>query len=1107
MFRKFLSLVLCFAVVMGVAIVPAEASPPPTKYIVTLHSNQGSGQDKTTTKEVADGDSYTIPSYNDVSFTKPTGKVFSGWAYDAAGSNLVTDKTITVTKNIDLYAIWVYGTFKVTFDLNYSNAPAVIPPEIQVTYDDTDYGDKCPADPTREGYQFEGWFDNKNGVGKPIDLTAAVKITADTILYAKWTPLDVEVSLYYCYPADDVPPNYTPPVPNAPDKIIIVHDGDSSYKVKESDGTETNKLYPPTYPTNYDFDGWFTTEKDENGVKGAQVKADDKVNIKITKLYARWKKTTAELNLDYNYPSDVSDKDFTGGGGKPTNPPSQTIKIGKPIMSSISEDLLEPESPQNYTLDGWYTTKTDQGTAGSKVDAKTEMPDKENFTLYARWSFLVTFDAKEGTVDGDKTTTRSYVVGSKYGELPTPKLTGQAFLGWFPNEDLSGQAIKPTQIVTETPKTFYAKWGDATYTLTFDPNGGSYTGRPSITFKPDTKTYESLLPSKDAPKPTRTGYEFAGWFTAADGGTQVTASTKLTEENLKDHTLYAHWTPIKHTVTFNLNYTGAPAGPAAKQVDYKSKLKDALPATNPTRAGHEFQGWLKVASDRASLVQDADLVTEDITLYADWVSVNALTLDPNGGSVTPTRLDIPATDTVYPTLPTPTWEGYEFSGWTTVKNDENTKVSTGGVIGDPRPTTLYALWKANQYTLTFDGNGATTNPTPRKVTFGQKYGSLPSAHRGGYTFAGWFTEAVGGSEVKADTTVSIAKDHTLYAHWGYTIGFSGNGASGSMANVTAPANTAFTLPSCTFTPPLGKVFKCWAIGSPAGTQITGSSYTFTGNTTLYAVWKDRPLTISASAIGGGFITPSGEVSVEAGEDQSFTVTASNGYRLAHLYVDGEDYGPLESHVFRSVTENHTIQAEFVPIDPPGYLSCGKDIYCPLAMYTDLNPREWYHDAVHYCMDNVIMNGTNVNVYSPNMPATRAMICKVLYQAEGCPDPFEGVLVKPYHDVKPLDWHYPCITWATRAKVAEGYGNSRFGPNDPVTREQVVTMLWRYSGKPEPRGNTLNFFDAHLVHEYARKAMLWATENGIINGKGHGILDPRGYAKRTEIAQIMLNYMG
>ncbi len=1100
MFRKFLSLVLCFAVVMGVAIVPAGAADQIT---ITLHANFV-GTSNTMPLQKDKDTSFSKPAYPS-DFPLNTGHDFIGWATDADGKNIISDTGYKFSNDQDLYAVWRKKDITITYSFDFKNAPTPNPSEITVPYGEK-FG-KVPVPPTRIGYTFEGWYTGSKGTGDKVDPTNDNVIYDKNItLYANWEAIEVEITLDYAYPANSQFP--TGHNVNTTSRIFKAKDGEG-YTISNGNITNNRLASPPDVdtPIGYSFSGWYTTIKDDSQTTGRKVESSETVDLTLTTLYARWKKTTAELNLDYNYPSDVSDKDFTGGGGKPTNPPSQTIKIEEPIMSSISEDLLEPESPQNYTLDGWYTTKTDQGTAGSKVDAETKMPDKENFTLYARWSFLVTFDAKEGTVDGDKTTTRSYVVGSKYGELPTPKLTGQAFLGWFPNEDLSGQAIKPTQIVTETPKTFYAKWGDATYTLTFDPNGGSYTGRPSITFKPDTKTYESLLPSKDAPKPSRTGYEFAGWFTAADGGTQVTASTKLTEENLKDHTLYAHWTPIKHTVTFNLNYTGAPAGPAAKQVDYKSKLKDALPATNPTRAGHEFQGWLKVASDRASLVQDADLVTEDITLYADWVSVNALTLDPNGGSVTPTRLDIPATDTVYPTLPTPTWEGYEFSGWTTVKNDENTKVSTGGVIGDPRPTTLYALWKANQYTLTFDGNGATTDPTPRKVTFGQKYGSLPSAHRGGYTFAGWFTEAVGGSEVKADTTVSIAKDHTLYAHWGYTIGFSGNGASGSMANVTAPANTAFTLPTCTFTPPLGKVFKCWAIGSPAGTQITGSSYTFTGNTTLYAVWKDKPLTISASAIGGGFITPSGEVSVEAGEDQSFTVTASNGYRLAHLYVDGEDYGPLESHVFRSVTENHTIRAEFVPIDPPGYLSCGKDIYCPLAMYTDLNPREWYHDAVHYCMDNVIMNGTNVNVYSPNMPATRAMICKVLYQAEGCPDPFEGVLVKPYHDVKPLDWHYPCITWATRAKVAEGYGNSRFGPNDPVTREQVVTMLWRYSGKPEPRGNTLNFFDAHLVHEYARKAMLWATENGIINGKGHGILDPRDYAKRTEIAQIMLNYMG
>lgn len=1103
MFRKFLSLVLCLVVMMGVVVVPAGAAD--TTISLTFNPNGGSGNPYIM-NNLTPG-SIKLPTAESCHFTAPAGQEFSCWTIEQGGQRVTIGKpgdTYNFDNDTTVYASWELKNLTVSFNLNYINAPAIEPAQISVKYNDPKYTN-APENPTREGYDFGGWFQTKACTGTAIDLNASVAITESSTFYAKWEPQAVKVQLYYCYPDDasGLPNDYNRPTGNDPDKEFNAKYGEPYIYVDA--GKTEYRLAAPAKPTNYQFIGWYTTEKDTAQIEGNKVEETDNINLSNHIVYARWKKTESQLLLKYNYPIGVEDDDFLSGA-KPTDPPAETVTIGDKILDIIDHENLEPAFPKNYEFAGWYTTQTDQKTAGEIMDDESTVPNEKELTLYARWKYKITFlaGAEDAKVDGKDSTTRSYVIGSKYESLPTPKWAGQAFLGWFPSgSGASTNQVKANDIVNGTITELVAKWEEATYTLRFDPNGGEMEDGFTSEFNKDTKTYENLLPAKEI-EPTRDNYSFAGWFTEKEKGTQVKADTKVT--NLSDHTLYAHWTPSKHKVTFNLNYTGAPAGPAAKDVDYNSKLADALPSAAPTRTGYLFQGWLKNQTDRKSLVTDTDLVTADVTVYADWVSVNAMTLDPNGGTVTPTRIDIPGTDTVYPTLPTPTRAGYTFGGWTTTKNDENTKVASGGAIGDSKPSTLYAFWTANQYNVSFDG-GTSSDPSPRKVTFGQRYGSLPSVHRGGYTFAGWFTQASGGTEVKSDTIVSTAQDHTLYAHWGFIIGFSANGGSGSMANVTAPANTPYSIPSCTFTPPLDKVFKCWAIGSPSGPQISGSSYTFTSATTLYAVWKDKPLTISASSNGGGSISPSGAVSVEAGEDQSFTARASDGYRLEHLYVDGEDFGPLESYTFRAVMEDHTIQAEFAPIDPPGYLTCGKNIYCPLAAYTDLNPREWYHDAVHFCMDNVIMNGTNVNVYSPNLPATRAMICKVLYQAEGCPDPFEGVLVQPYRDVRALDWHYPCITWATRAKVAEGYGNGNFGPNDPVTREQVVTLLWRYSGKPEPRSDTLNFFDAHLVHEYARKAMLWATENGIMNGKGNGILDPRGYAKRTEIAQIMLNFMG
>jgi hypothetical protein len=86
----------------------------------------------------------------------------------------------------------------------------------------------------------------------------------------------------------------------------------------------------------------------------------------------------------------------------------------------------------------------------------------------------------------------------------------------------------------------------------------------------------------------------------------------------------------------------------------------------------------------------------------------------------------------------------------------------------------------------------------------------------------------------------------------------------------------------------------------------------------------------------------------------------------------------------------------------------------------------------------------------------------------------------------------------------GYGADTFGPNDSITREQLVTILWRYAGSPAATQETLNFIDADQAAMWSRDALLWATENGVISGKGNNILDPRGLATRAEVAQMMMN---
>lgn len=104
------------------------------------------------------------------------------------------------------------------------------------------------------------------------------------------------------------------------------------------------------------------------------------------------------------------------------------------------------------------------------------------------------------------------------------------------------------------------------------------------------------------------------------------------------------------------------------------------------------------------------------------------------------------------------------------------------------------------------------------------------------------------------------------------------------------------------------------------------------------------------------------------------------------------------------------------------------------------------------------------------------------------------------------WYSKAVAWAAARGIVSGYGNGLFGPNDHITREQLAVMLWRYAGEPAATNKELHFNDVDEASAYALDALCWATENGIINGKGGGVLDPRGQATRAQVAQMLMNYL-
>lgn len=264
-----------------------------------------------------------------------------------------------------------------------------------------------------------------------------------------------------------------------------------------------------------------------------------------------------------------------------------------------------------------------------------------------------------------------------------------------------------------------------------------------------------------------------------------------------------------------------------------------------TKSGSKFT--LTVSRNTSTSSRRSDVVFRDGTkLWTLRVTQNGaptvkVTLDPNGGTVSPTYVYVPVGGS-YGSLPNPTKTGYTFQGWYTAKSG-GTRVNGSTKVTNPKPHTLYAHWNAKPITVTFNANGGTCSTKNKTVTYGNTYGTLPTASRKGYSFQGWFTAASGGTKITSSSKVNRANNHTLYAQWKavpITVTFKDGSTTVATKKVTY-GSTYGTLPTRT---KIGHTFNGWYTASSGGTKITASTkVTVTSNQTLYAQWTKKPLKV------------------------------------------------------------------------------------------------------------------------------------------------------------------------------------------------------------------------------------------------------------------------
>ena len=313
---------------------------------------------------------------------------------------------------------------------------------------------------------------------------------------------------------------------------------------------------------------------------------------------------------------------------------------------------------------------------------------------------------------------------------------------------------------------------------------------------------------------------------------------------------------------------------------------------------------------------------------------------------------------------------------------------------------------------------------------------------------------------------------------------------------TEPApGTLYTAP---FTIDRTTTVKAVAILNGRSSAVASATYTLrsSGGGAVGGGSKTYKITVAETVNGTAAASKS-----TASEGEKITVTAApaDGYELDSITVKGEKAGSVtvKDGVFVMPADDVTVTVRFKE---------KKTEPKPAPTFTDVKPGDWFYEAVQYAAEKGLMNGVGDGKFDPNGTTTRGMIVTILYRLEGEPAIRSGM---PFSDVKESDWYAKAVSWAERKGIVTGYGDGRFGPNDPITREQMATILYRYA---QTKGQgfqglwsfQLDFPDAGDVSPWATEAMSWMVMQGVVGGKD-GKLAPGGSASRAEAAAMLMRF--
>ncbi|KAK3582200.1 hypothetical protein CHS0354_023736 [Potamilus streckersoni] len=803
-------------------------------YTVTFNSNGGSTVPNAT---VNHGSRVTKP-------TDPTrvGYAFGGWYKEEASTNVFNFDTETITANITLYAKWL---FNYTVSFNTDGGTKILSQTVA-------HGKRAnpPINPTREGYDFRGWYKDdlyQNAFDFAIDV-----VTANITLYARWS-----IKLY----------------------TVTFNTGGGSLEpsVRVAHGSLVTQPQNNPIRPGYNFLGWYKSIND-NSVFNFK---EERVYSDIT-IYASWVSTTVTVTFNKNnddaqdggtteqliqaggtVPSDVqglptrnnyiidtwnTKADGTGTVfefGKTIVSISITIfaqwlkaytvtfntGIGGPLVENQvvghGRKAIKPADPRRdfNAFGGWYTDANFTTLFNFETEVITA-----NITLFAKWipnSYTVAFNTDDG---GSAVPNAIVNHGEKVTKPADPTRAGYTFGGWYKEVGLVNLFNSETEVITANI-TLFAKWIPNSYTVAFNTDdGGSAVPNAIVNHG------EKVTKPAD---PTRAGYTFGGWYKEVGLVNAFNFANEVITANI---TLFAKWIPNSYTVAFNTD-DGGSAVPNAI-VNHGEKV--TKPA-DPTRVGYTFGGWYKEVGLVNLFNFDTEIITANITLFAKWIP-NSYTVAFNtgdGGSAVPNAIVNHGEKVTKPA--DPTRAGYTFGGWykevglVNAFNSE-TEVITANI-------TLFAKWIPNSYTVAFntdDGGSAVPNAI---VNHGEKVTKPADPTRAGYTFGGWYKEVGLVNAFNSETEV-ITANITLFALWipnSYTVAFNTDDGGSAVPNAIVNHGEKVTKPADPTR--AGYTFGGWYKEVGLVNAFNFDTEIITANITLYAKWTSSTTLITSINLG------------------------------------------------------------------------------------------------------------------------------------------------------------------------------------------------------------------------------------------------------------------